>query len=99
MLSQESADRIAELFRDPCSIATSESFEGVVKHVPVLNLSDFAVDVARSSPARICLRRDLAFSQHHNEYHQKKSSAGAVSAAESPRQYRIPTETTTSCVL
>jgi hypothetical protein len=99
MLGQESADRIAELFRDPCSIATSESFEGVMKSVPVLNPLDFADDVARPSPAGIRLRRDLAFRQNHNENQEKKSRVGAASAAESPRQYRIPTETTTSCVL
>ena len=99
MLSEETANGITELFRDPCSIATSESLEGIVKGVPVLNLLDFADYVTRPSPAEIRLRRDLALRQYHNENQEKKSRIGAASAAESPRQYRIPTETTTSCVL
>ena len=99
MLGQKSADAVTKLFRDACSIATSESLEGAMKAVPVLNLLELGGDLARTSAARVGLRRGLVSAHHHNENQQKqKAGAGAGSAATSPRQYRIPTETTTSCV-
>ena len=100
MLGQESADGIAELFRDPCSIATSESFKGAMKGIPVLNLLELADDVRRPTAAGIRLRAGVAFPRHHTENRQEnRANTEAVSVPELPRQYRIPTDTTTSCVL